>query len=76
MTSEDMEGGWGKGRWAEKSMHLILYFPREHLTAQPGPVDLGVQTSNRQFISVQGAPPSMEGVFNVCPSKGGALFFF
>lgn len=47
--------------WAEGSTYLILCFPREHLTAQPGPEGLGAQTSRRQFISAQGAPHQWKG---------------
>ena len=37
-------------------MHVILCFSRGHLTARPGPADLGAQTSSGQFTSVQRAP--------------------
>ena len=49
-------GGLGRGSWVEESMHVILCFSREHLTAWPRPADLGAQTSSGQFTSVQGAP--------------------
>lgn len=57
MPSRDTWGPAGLGRGGTD---LILCFPREHLTARPGPEGPGAQTSGSHFISAQGAPCSVE----------------